>query len=212
MFKDITPESILISKNIKGLADGAEVIFSKLFQEVINVLIYPRIDELPEEVVDLLAWQFHVDEYHVAKTLEEKRNIVKKAIELHRYKGTKYSVEETLRWLASINAQVKEWFEYGGEPYRFKLRVFSDIPTPEKWDDLLKIVIEYKNVRSWFDGVEKEKDYQNTVLQGAALKESKIESVFIRFKVPDHKVNLYEGEALRFQKKISIRADISRFY
>ena len=122
MLKQLIPPNLLKDENIKALVESIEPEFEKVKQEIINVLIYPRIDELNEEILDLLAWQFHIEGYELATTIGEKRNLVKKAIELHRYKGTKYAILEVLKAL-NLEGDVKEWFEYGGQPYKFKVEL-----------------------------------------------------------------------------------------
>ncbi len=42
-----------------------------------NVLIYSRFDELPEELVDVLAYDMHVDWYDYSYPLKVKRDLVK---------------------------------------------------------------------------------------------------------------------------------------
>ena len=45
---------------------------------------------------------------------------------MHRYKGTKYAIEEIFKTL-NIVGNVEEWFNYGGKPYYFKviLQIFN---------------------------------------------------------------------------------------
>ncbi len=152
MLKEIIPPNLLTDENIKALIESIEPQFEKVKQQIVNVLIYPRIDELNEEVLDLLAYQFHIEGYELATTIEEKRNLIKKAIELHRFKGTKYAVEKACEAL-NITPIVKEWFEYGGQPYRFKVELGvenREITTNLK-DKLTKLINEYKNERSWLE-------------------------------------------------------------
>ena len=50
----------------------------------------------------------------------EKRSLIKSSIKMHRYKGTKYAIEEIFKTL-NIVGNVEEWFNYGGKPIFFKL-------------------------------------------------------------------------------------------
>ena len=149
MLKQLIPPNLLQDENIKALVESIEPEFEKVKQEIISVLIYPRIDELNEEVLDLLAYQFHIEGYDLATTIEEKRNLIKKAVELHRYKGTKYALLEVLKAL-NLEGDVKEWYEYGGQPYRFKVDINLKYQglLPNAYDKLLNLINEYKNLRS----------------------------------------------------------------
>ena len=138
---------------------AVEELLNRLFEELLDKtvaeVIYPRIDQIEdEELLDLLGWQFHIEGWDLAKSIEEKRKLVKSAIELHRYKGTPYAVKKVLEALGLIG-KVKEWFEYGGEPYRFKIDLSSvnrEI-TPELRDKLIELINEYKNERSWLEEI-----------------------------------------------------------
>ncbi|WP_456463502.1 phage tail protein I [Persephonella sp.] len=149
MIKELIPPNLLQDQNIKALAEAIEPEFEKVKQEIINVLIYPRIDELDEQVLDLLAWQFHIEGYELAANITEKRNLIKKAIELHRYKGTRYAIEQVLKAL-DLEGQINEWFEYGGQPYYFKVDInlkYQGLQS-DTYDKLLNLIEEYKNLRS----------------------------------------------------------------
>ena len=149
MLKELIPPNLLADQNIKALVEAIEPEFEKVKQEIVNVLIYPRIDELNEEVLDLLAWQFHIEGYELATNITEKRNLIKKAIELHRYKGTKYAIEEVLRVL-NLEGKISEWFEYNGTPYHFRVDIDLKYQglQPDTYNKLLNLIEEYKNLRS----------------------------------------------------------------
>ena len=154
MIKELIPPDLLQDENIKALVEAVEPEFEKVKNEIVNVLIYPRIDELNEEDLDILAYQFHIEGYDLATDITEKRNLVKKAIELHRYKGTKYAVEKACEAL-NIKPIIKEWFEYGGQPYYFKvdLSLNNKQITPELRNKLINFINEYRNERSWLEEI-----------------------------------------------------------
>ena len=151
---ELFPPNLREDKNIQAFAEILDRVFSELTEEELNKLFVYAIDSQTEEVLDWLAWQFHVEGYELAQTIEEKRNLVKNAIELHRYKGTKYAVEGVLRFL-NLPGEIQEWFEYGGDPYRFKVEVSSPSRQiiPELRDRLIQLINEYKNERSWLEEV-----------------------------------------------------------
>lgn len=85
--KELLPVSLQGDKNVEALCEAQDHVFS-LEDEVYKLLIYPRIDSLSGEVLDLLAWQFHIEGWELADTEEKKRALIKRAIALHRLKGT----------------------------------------------------------------------------------------------------------------------------
>lgn len=101
----------------------------------------PRIDELPEELVDLLAWQFHVDyDEPLGLDLDKKRALVKNSFSWHRRKGTKSVLEEIIRILNFEDFKIEEWYVYGGEPYFFRLNINGRIATREDYKGIVMAV------------------------------------------------------------------------
>lgn len=87
MIKEVLPPSLKQDENITKLVEVFDSSFVDINQEVRNVLIYSR-DELPEELLDLLAWQFHIEGYEFTQDIKAKRSLIKAFVELHRLKGT----------------------------------------------------------------------------------------------------------------------------
>lgn len=119
-----------------------------------TVLVYQGIDELPEELLDILAYDLHVDWYDYTYTLDTKRNVLKSSMGIHKKMGTKYAVEKALSAVYKT-AAVAEWFDYGGKPYHFKVTV--DIGNMGLSAETTRQIEEkmwfYKNLRSYCDGI-----------------------------------------------------------
>lgn len=118
-----------------------------------------RIDELPESVIDLLAWQLHADFYDLAGTLKMKREAVKGSILWHMHKGTQWAILEALRMI-DVEAQFVHWKDDDAEPYTFKLKaiVSGDFYRTQGRDKLItsirRAVEESKAARSYLAGLE----------------------------------------------------------
>ncbi len=79
-------------------------------------------DLLHVDFLPFLAWALSVDAWDSSWTEDRKRHAIKAAIALHRVKGTPAALKTALNAL-ELGVQVKEWFEYGGKPYHFRLDV-----------------------------------------------------------------------------------------
>jgi len=200
---ELFPPNLREDKNIQAFAGILDKVFSELTEQDLQKLFVYAIDSQPEEVLDWLAWQFHVEGYDLAKTLEEKRNLVKNAIELHRYKGTPYALKGVLEAL-NLQGEVKEWFEYGGEPYRFKLFMKSVMSDPDLWGKLVSLINEYKNERSWLDGIGIHREYTQNLFIGSALKGGRKYAIRLHFDFSTPKARFYAGSACRTARKSSI--------
>lgn len=118
---------IALQKDPKMVALGQAIakVMESRQDEIDSLRIYTRIDELPEWLLDILARDFAVDWYDRSYTLEEKRKTIKDSFYVHRHRGTKAAVERAISAIYP-NPKVLEWFEYGGDPYHFKLRITVD--------------------------------------------------------------------------------------
>ena len=122
--KDIIPSSISGDKNIQAILRAIDPELQEVSQNIREAFIVSRINELPENVIDLLAWQWHVDFYEPELPIETKRELVLDSIRWHRKKGTKAAIKSALEKLNFVPT-IKEWFEpelEGTEPHSFSVR------------------------------------------------------------------------------------------
>lgn len=146
IFKTLPPAL----KKDAGFAALGEVIAEQLAKNRVlsdKAIIYPAIEKLSEEALDALAYDFNVSWYDYEGTLSEKRKTILECMNVHQYKGTKYAVETALRSVYDT-VRVTEWFEYGGEPYHFKVIIYDSSNDKEKRARILAKVQYYKNLRS----------------------------------------------------------------
>ena len=132
--------SVAIKNQLVNLADTVNLI-----------MIYARIDEMFEDVLDSLAWQFNCSWYDATASLGNKRKIIKTALLVHKTRGTRFAVEEVVKSYFN-DAEVKEWFEYAGDPYTFKVIVRNGA-APGQLDRLTKAINAVKNARSQMDEI-----------------------------------------------------------
>jgi phage tail P2-like protein len=201
MIKELTPPSI---RELQPLVDTFDVSFEELKKHIIKVLIYPRIDEIEnEKLLDLLGWQFHIEGYDQAQTIQEKRNLIKHAIELHRLKGTPYAVKKIFQTL-NLEAELSEWFDYNGDPYKFKVLVKSVIQDEATYRRLIELINEYKNVRSWLDAIGFHREWTNNIYYAFAQKNGKHYQIGLHVDTSVEPYTLYTGSAQRIATSYQI--------
>jgi phage tail P2-like protein len=148
---DRLPESL----NRDNLREVAQVIDEQLHElDALNELIclYPRIDELSSDLVDALAIHFHVDFYDTSLSLGKRRALVKNSIRWHMKKGTKAAVQELVQTVFESGV-VSEWFEYGGNPYCFKVTTVDTMPSEGGINRVIQAINSVKNTRSHLDEI-----------------------------------------------------------
>ena len=105
---------------------------------------------------DVLGEQFDVMGYkgwNLCNSDTERRALIKRAIELHRYKGTKWAVQEALKSIGFEDIKITE--HVNGHWARFSLDVDNETVVIDSagFTKIIAMVEEYKNVRSVLDSV-----------------------------------------------------------
>lgn len=175
-FLDLLPDSIAGDPTIRAAADALDGLLVPSVKAIPSLLLYARLygkepdllpplrrlaelagglRELEEPLLDLLAWQLHVDNYEIARTYAEKLEMVKTSVAVHRKKGTPWAVETAVTAaLGNVETTVTEWYDYeGGQPYHFKVLVtlFEQGIVADDINRARQIILETKNTRSHLD-------------------------------------------------------------
>lgn len=150
---DILPPNIAQDPKVAAAAAALDAELKAVTQAVDQCLFISRLDNLSGPVLDLLARQYHVDFYEPDLPLEQKRSLVKGSLDWHKRKGTPAAVEELITALFD-DGQVVEWFDYGGQPYYFKVTTNNPAATQERAQEFIRALNSVKNARSWLEKVE----------------------------------------------------------
>ena len=171
------PPALRTDPSVVALAEALSELLAARPAEIERLRIYPAIDTLEEPLLDILARDFKVDWWDPEYSLEEKRRTLKDSWRVHRLLGTRAAVETAISAIYP-HTQVLEWFEYGGEPYHFRLdiNITNDSIDSEKQRRVLERLNYYKSLRSHNDGVtyfvEAQPAIAKAVSTVAALQES----------------------------------------
>ena len=159
------PRVLAEDKRMAALATAIARALMAHLEEIPFAEIYTRIDELPEAVLDILAYDFKIDWYDYNYPIEAKRNLIKTNYYVHRHLGTIGAVKEAIRSIYP-NSEVEEWFDYNGQPFFFRVALNSSAPIiPVSTADILKAVRIYKSTRSHLEAIV----YLTTVVIGIAI-------------------------------------------
>lgn len=118
--------------------------------ELDKILVY-LIDSVDVSALPHLARQFDVLGYkgfRLATNESEQREIIKRAIELHRFKGTLWAVREALISIGFGDAEIVEHVPDHWAKFRINIDLGERPLNQFEIDELVKMVTEYKNVRS----------------------------------------------------------------
>lgn len=148
------PKVLQKDGKLAALASSVACILNRK-NEIQRLAIYSQIDVLPEDLINILIHDFKVDWCDDSYTLEEKRRTLKESWRVHSHLGTAGAVRVAISAIYS-DTLVSEWWQYGGEPYHFKLLINATYEKvdPQKHQRVIDNVNYYKNLRSTLDEVE----------------------------------------------------------
>ena len=167
--EDIMPSSLTGDQNVLDTARSLDEEMRLVTGATREALILPRLDELDERIIDMLAWEYHVDFYELADTPEKKRNLVRDTIMWHMKKGTKYAIVKSLENLG-IDAEYSNWYEYGGQPYCFRVKAHVKAEYYERTSDyealvanIRRAVEDSKAARSWLESLYVDMNFRDKI-------------------------------------------------
>ncbi len=105
------------------------------------------IDQLTEQELDELAWEFDVDWYDSTASKDVKINQIQTAQLIKKRRGTKWAVEQALKNVIG-NAWVREWFDFDGDPFTFEAVIKNPAVDDEMHTRAIRQIEKAKNVRS----------------------------------------------------------------
>lgn len=131
-----------------------ETVAARLSLLDLTPLVLYDVDNVPASLLPHLAEQFNVlgdAGWDVADTDDERRELIKEAIALHRLKGTRYAVQRALD-LMGVAALITEWWQRDpkGAPHTFSIAVsLKDAPAGSGAIDAQRIEEVQSAVRFW---------------------------------------------------------------
>ena len=114
--------------------------------------VWSDLDHADPKHYDIMAKTLDAPFYRSELTDDQKLALIKGAMELKKYAGTVKGVEALLHSMFD-EADFIPWYNYGGDPYHFKVQA-NDPRTPEAERMFVEILEKTKAVRSIFDTIE----------------------------------------------------------
>jgi phage tail P2-like protein len=144
----ILPDSVTIYRDIAALDVAIATWLDTIPVE--RLLVY-NIDQVDVAALPALAEQFDVLGYkgmRLANTEDDKRQVIKRAIELHKYKGTIWAVKEAMKSVGFADAVINEHVSGHWANFSVTLLNAGVGITDATIADLQKMIEEYKPQRS----------------------------------------------------------------
>jgi len=146
---EIMPESISGDEKFQAIAQALDPLIKNFSADTKLPMHLPRLDELEGLILDLLANQFHVDNFDsINLSDEQKKNFIRQSIAHHRRKGTVAAVEDVANQF--FDAATVE--ELGN--FYFKIKTREYLSTQEAFQTFVNMLFDAKNVRSWLKSID----------------------------------------------------------
>lgn len=146
---EILPESIAGDEKFQALAQALDPLLKNFSADTKLAMHLPRLDELEGLILDLLANQFHVDNFDsINLTDDQKKFFIRQSIAHHRRKGTIAAVEDVANQFFNA-AQVQELGDF-----LFKIKTREYLSTQDAFMTFVRMLFDAKNVRSWLAGID----------------------------------------------------------
>lgn len=149
---DILPEIFKYDPKVQALGYAINKAMQCLMGYCQNIGIYNAIDTLPEDVLDLLAVEMKTQYYDDTMDIALKRALIKNTFVWYTKTGTPAAIQELVTAVFG-NGEIQEWFEYGGEPYCFKINTTNINSTDEMIQTIEMLVSTIQNARSHLEAV-----------------------------------------------------------
>lgn len=126
---DLLPPAIASDEDIIALSLALDPELRAVSAAIEEAIIWPNVDNLPEAVLDVLAWDCRLNELQIwdDATLAGKRALLKNIFAIRKKSGTRYAVRRIFD-LLSVVGELIEWWQEGAshDTYRIRLHVEGD--------------------------------------------------------------------------------------
>lgn len=171
---EIVPPFMRDDLTVKGLSVAADVILNRLYKAASKTNYLENLELYNDAKLDYIAKLLGMFWYKEQDATKSKIDMIRNSNFVFSKLGTAIAVESVISDMLQENAVLKEWSEYGGEPYHFVVVIDSnniDI-SKEAIRMLGERITLVKNARSILDGYIFPMDINGVIVQsiGCSIK------------------------------------------
>lgn len=150
---DVIPSNMRSDKNIRGFAAAWDHMQSFLLERSRLVNLFESLDLLSGRQLDDVAAAIDIPWYDTSFDIAKKRRIIRNYFPIYCRAGTVWAIEEAMGNIFG-QAAVKEWYDYGGQEFHFKV-IVTEMESEEKVRMAVRTVDRIRPARTTLDGIEK---------------------------------------------------------
>ena len=137
----------------RAISKAVEKQHKRIIDFADRVMLYANIDNLSSEILDIIAVEMKVQAYSESYNISLKRTLIKGAIMYWSKAGTKKAVANICTDIFG-DAEVQEWFDYGGRAGYFKVSTANPSITEDNVNDFKAAIESVKRCSAWLETVE----------------------------------------------------------
>lgn len=183
-FIRLLPQFMRDDAAVRGLAAGLNEIIPSLTASIKTLSTWDHIDDLSEAELDDLAWELNILWYDPSAAIAVKRDLIRNSDKVWQCIGTKWAVENVIKSYFG-DGYIEEWFEYGGEPGRFRVNSSNPSINADRLDAFLNILGKVKRASSQLDTILITLAGEMMLSAGVALHETTFEQISIGASAPN---------------------------
>ncbi len=139
---DFVPESIADDPEVIAISLALDPELQDVAAHLIDIIIMPRIDQQPVEVLDAIGWSMRLTELAIwdTATVDAKRALLKNIFAVRKKSGTPWSLRRAFD-IVQVTATIIEWWQEGAQPNTYRIEIDgSGGVTREQLVDLMELV------------------------------------------------------------------------
>ena len=152
----------------QALAQAMDQLFSAAGARVKTPRVWDQLESLTDPELDEIAWELGIDWYVSSWDRTQKINTIRIAGSIMEKRGTKWAVEQLVVAAFGVG-QITEWFEYGGDPFYFKI-ITSATLTPDGMQTFLGMIERVKSTRSHVESISVVREIDQELFAGCATR------------------------------------------
>ncbi|WP_313891113.1 phage tail protein I [Psychrobacillus sp.] len=162
----ILPSSIKHDKDIIAAAKSLDNSTSRSLVEARKLDFFVNPNLTDNKLLDIVAADLHVDFYDSSYPIEIKQKLINESMIIHMEKGTGKAVEDLINAVFG-DGEVEEWFEYGGEPFHFRVITSNQSVTNERAQEFIRALNSVKKRTAILESITMLQAEQMNLFSGA---------------------------------------------
>lgn len=149
----ILPEYLSESESsVQALSFALHKAVERLIRHCGNISVFSAVDSASGNILDLLAEELDTQYYDDSLPIDAKRKLIQNTLSWYMGTGTPGAVEELVTAVYG-HGEVEEWFEYGGEPYFFRISITNMEVKPGQNKEFRHILSKIKRLSAHLDAI-----------------------------------------------------------